>query len=121
MLVRAAVFKEIGLLDEDYFLYWEDADFSIRARRAGFKNIVVTGAWVYHFEKSEQEKKNKTYWLVVSGLIFFKKNAPVIAGPWLWVYIILRRTKNWLDVVLKRNELAPTVQRAYRDFKKVKF
>jgi GT2 family glycosyltransferase len=120
MLVKAAVFKGIGLLDEDYFLYWEDADFSLRAKRAGFKNMVVAGAWVYHFEKSEGNLKNKTYWLVVSGLIFFKKNAPVILKPWFWGYVYLRRTKNWLDVLLKRNDLAPTVQKAYRDFKKIK-
>lgn len=121
MLVKASVFKEIGLLDEDYFLYWEDADFSVRAERAGFKNIIVTGSWVYHFEKSEANLKNKTYWLVVSGLIFFKKNTPAMLRPWIAGYIILRKTKNWLDVVFKRNELAPTVRKAYQDFKKTKF
>jgi GT2 family glycosyltransferase len=118
MLIKAAVFKRVGLLDEDYFLYWEDADFSVRTRRAGFKNIVVAGAWVYHFEKSESNLKNKTYWLVVSGLIFFKKNAPSALRPWFWAYVYLRRAKNWLDIIFKRNELAPTVQKAYRDFKK---
>ncbi|MFA6383564.1 MAG: glycosyltransferase family 2 protein [Parcubacteria group bacterium] len=121
MLIKAAVFKEIGLLDEDYFLYWEDADFSWRAKRAGFKNIVVAGSWVYHFEKSEQEKKNKIYWLVVSGLIFFKKNTPGLLIPWIAIYTVLRKIKNWTDVVFKRNELAPVVQKAYKDFKNAKF
>lgn len=121
MLVKKAVFKEIGLLDEDFFLYYEDADFSLRAKKAGFKSIVVTGSWVYHFEKSELGKKNKTYWLVVSGLIFFRKNTPLLLKPWINAYTFFRQIKNWLDVVFKRNELAPTVQKAYQDFKKAKF
>lgn len=121
MLVQADVFKKIGLLDEDYFLYWEDADFSVRAKRAGFKQVVVSGSWVYHFEKSEQEKKNKIYWLVVSGLLFFKKNTPLMLRPWIVTYIAARKIKNWLDVLTKRNEMAPVVQKAYKDFKNAKF
>jgi len=121
MLVRAAVFKEVGLLDEDFFLYWEDTDFSVRVRRSGFKIKVVSGAWVYHFEKSEQNLKQKTYWLVISGLIFFKKNTSSTLKPWIVGYVILRRIKNWADVVFERNELAPIVQKAYQDFKKEKF
>jgi GT2 family glycosyltransferase len=35
LLVRSDVFREIGLLDETYFMYFEDADFSARLRRAG--------------------------------------------------------------------------------------
>jgi len=118
MLVRATVFKKIGLLDEDYFLYWEDTDFSLRSRRAGFKNIVVTGSWIYHFEKSEARPKQKTYWLVVSGLIFFQKNTPAILWPWIKFYIELRKLKNKVDLKFKRNELAETVCKAYADYNK---
>lgn len=117
MLIRAAVFKEIGLLDEDFFLYWEDADFSLRARQAGFKNIVVSGSWAYHFEKSEGNLKQKTYWLVISGLIFFQKNTPIFLKPWIKAYIMLRKLKNKIDLKFKRNELAEIVQKAYKDYK----
>lgn len=120
MLIKSSVFKKIGLLDEDFFLYWEDVDFSFRARQAGFRAMVVTASWVYHFEKSEQTLKNKAYWLVVSGLIFFKKNTPVLLRPWVAGYIIARKIKNWMDVAFRRNELAPVVQKAYKDFKNAK-
>ncbi len=121
MLARSEVFKKIGLLDEDYFLYWEDADFSARAGKSGFKNIVVSGSWVYHFEKSEETQKNKTYWLVVSGLIFFKKNSNFLRKLWGSCFLFLRKMKNRYDLFLKKNELAPTVRRAYKDFKNAKF
>jgi GT2 family glycosyltransferase len=118
MLVRATVFKEIGLFDEDFFLYWEDADFSHRANKAGFKNMIVTGSWVYHFEQSEKYQANKVYWLVVSGLIFFKKNTPFWLRPWIKIYIIGRKTKNWWDNRFRKNEITGMVKRAYIDFKR---
>src|SRR5690606_34731910 len=82
MLIKARVFKEVGLFDEDFFLYWEDADFCLRAKKEHFKNTVVSAGWVYHAEKSEKKNKNKIYWLVLSGLIFFRKNTPFFLRPW---------------------------------------
>ena len=118
MLVRADVFKKIGLFDEDFFLYWEDADFSFRSKKAGFKNVVVSSSWVYHAEKSEEHKIIKTYWLVLSGLIFFKKNAKLPVKLWLFVYMNLRKIKNWLQIALYGDETAKIVKKAYLDFKK---
>jgi GT2 family glycosyltransferase len=37
MLIRRAVFESIGLLDEGYFLYFEEVDYCLRAARAGWK------------------------------------------------------------------------------------
>lgn len=121
MLVKADVFNEIGLFDEDYFLYWEDVDFSLRSRRAGFKNIVVANSWVYHWEKSEIKKKQKIYWLVISGLIFFKKNTPKILKFWIKLYTALRKIKNKIDVRFRKSEIAEAVYKAYKDFKYAKF
>ena len=118
MLIRAEVFAKIGLLDEDFFLYFEDTDFSLRARQAGFSNLLVREATVRHFEKSEKNKKNKVYWLVLSGLIFFQKNAPNYLKLWHWFYLLLRRTKNWLDLRRDKNDvIALAVRKAYGDFK----
>lgn len=121
MFIRKDVFKKIGLFDEDFFLYWEDADFTVRARRAGFKTVIVSHSWVYHFEQSEKHPETKTYWLVVSGLLFFQKNAPAWLKPWIVIYVFLRKLKNRKDVFLKTNALAPIVKRAYQDFERAKF
>jgi hypothetical protein len=48
MLVRRRVFEDIGLLPEEYFLYFEETDFCVRAARAGWKVAVDTGARVVH-------------------------------------------------------------------------
>jgi hypothetical protein len=118
MLITKKVFKKIGLLDEDFFLYWEDADFSVRARKAGFRCVVVSDSKVNHYEKSEGNKENKVYWLVVSGLMFFKKNSPRWLSLWISGYVLLRKIKNFMDRKLGKNNLAMSVGKAYRDFKK---
>jgi GT2 family glycosyltransferase len=48
LLVRVAAVRDIGLLDERYFLYFEDADWSIRAARGGWTNAVVLQARAWH-------------------------------------------------------------------------
>ena len=48
MLVRRAVFEEVGLLDEAYFFYYEDADLCLRARAAGWRLAVAPDARVAH-------------------------------------------------------------------------
>ncbi|MCL4397664.1 glycosyltransferase family 2 protein [Patescibacteria group bacterium] len=48
MLVTREVFEKIGLLDEKYFLYFEESDFCLRALRAGFELWYVPTAVVWH-------------------------------------------------------------------------
>ena len=47
-IVRREVFEKIGYLDDSFFLYWEDADFSERARKAGFKVVYYPGTHLWH-------------------------------------------------------------------------
>ncbi|MFZ2188479.1 MAG: glycosyltransferase family 2 protein [Candidatus Moraniibacteriota bacterium] len=120
MLVRAEVFARIGLLDEDFFLYWEDVDFSVRAKKAGYSFVVVANSHIYHLEKSEMNRPKKVYWLVLSGLLFFRKNTPAHLSLRVFAYTILRRMKNWNDVRKNKTEMNLAVRRAYWDFKNVK-
>jgi GT2 family glycosyltransferase/glycosyltransferase involved in cell wall biosynthesis len=48
MLVRRAVFESAGLFDEDYFFSFEDIDFCLRARAAGFDALCTSDALAYH-------------------------------------------------------------------------
>jgi GT2 family glycosyltransferase len=47
-LYRKDMFDEIGLFDEDFFLYMEDVDLAFRGRLAGWKCMFIPGAVVYH-------------------------------------------------------------------------
>ncbi len=48
-LYRKEMLDEIGLFDEDFFLYMEDVDLAFRAKLAGWKCIYVPKAVVYHY------------------------------------------------------------------------
>ena len=48
MLVRTAVFEQIGGFDEGFFLYFEEIDFCRRAKRAGWKSYSVVTAPLTH-------------------------------------------------------------------------
>jgi GT2 family glycosyltransferase len=48
MLVRAEVCRDVGLMDERYFLTWEEVDWCARARRAGWRSLVVGRARARH-------------------------------------------------------------------------
>jgi GT2 family glycosyltransferase/glycosyltransferase involved in cell wall biosynthesis len=48
MLVRRAVFEQVGLLDDAYFFSFEDLDLCLRARAAGWATVLAGQALVYH-------------------------------------------------------------------------
>ncbi|NQU16568.1 MAG: glycosyltransferase family 2 protein [Candidatus Saganbacteria bacterium] len=48
IMIRRLVFDKIGLLDADYYHSHEDADFCLRAKKAGFRCSYVPTSMVYH-------------------------------------------------------------------------
>lgn len=48
LFTKKEVFDKIGFFDENYFLYYEDSDFCMRAKKAGFKILYIPEALVYH-------------------------------------------------------------------------
>jgi len=48
MLIKKEVFENIGLFDDKYFLYYEDSDLSMRARRKDFKIMYVSSSVIWH-------------------------------------------------------------------------
>jgi N-acetylglucosaminyl-diphospho-decaprenol L-rhamnosyltransferase len=48
MIVRREVFDDVGLMDAEYFLYFEEADFCLNARRAGWPCWYVPASRVTH-------------------------------------------------------------------------
>ncbi len=59
-LYRVAMMREVGLMDEDFFAYYEDVDLSFRAQLHGWKVIYVPESRVYH-EMSVTGRKIKGF------------------------------------------------------------
>ena len=81
MMVRRQVFEDIGLFDTGYFLYFEEADFCLNARRAGWQCWYVNGSRVMHYAGSSTgvnspsgpRSRRPRYWFA-SRHRYFRKN-----------------------------------------------
>ena len=59
VLVRAEVFKDIGLMDDGYFMYFEDVAFAYHAQQAGWKVLNVPDAHVVHLRGGSSPLKSQ--------------------------------------------------------------
>ena len=77
MLFRRSVFNTVGLLDESYFLYNEENDICLRARRAGWKIVFYPISIVFHIGGSSTSQREIADTVVVacykSNVYFYKK------------------------------------------------
>jgi GT2 family glycosyltransferase len=76
MMIRRNVLEQVGLLDEDYFMYGEDIDLSYQINKAGYKNYYFPETNIIHF-KGESTKKGSLNYVKMfyqAMLIFFDKN-----------------------------------------------
>ena len=76
MLMRKKVLDEIGLLDEDFFMYGEDIDLSYRIIKAGYKNYYFPETRIIHY-KGESTKRSSVNYVFVfynAMIIFAKKH-----------------------------------------------
>lgn len=78
-LYRRAMLDEIGLFDEDFFMYAEDADLNWRAQRAGWTCLYVPTARVRHVASatSIEGSRFKAYHLGRNKIWLLIKNVPV--------------------------------------------
>lgn len=80
-LVRREVIDQVGLLDEDYFMYGEDLDWSYRIKKAGWKIMYNPLVKITHFKKQsgreneDQELKKETQRHFYETMkLFYKKH-----------------------------------------------
>ena len=70
MMIRRQVFDQIGLLDEGYFMYFEETDFCFRAKRAGWEVWYVPTSRIIHLVgqssgvtgEKRRAKRRPQYW-----------------------------------------------------------
>lgn len=81
MLVRRQVFEQIGLFDERYFMYFEDADFCRRARDAGFQVWCVPQARMWHkiSATAQRDRPLNRYHRALNQVRFYHEHPH---GPW---------------------------------------
>ncbi len=91
VMCRTTDLKEAGLMDENYFLYYEELDWCEKFKRIG-KGIYFTGkTFVYHKESVSVGKDSaiKTYFLTRNRMLFIRKNTSLLNTIGFSIYYIL--------------------------------
>jgi len=78
MMIRREVFADVGEFDETFFLYFEETDFCLRAKKAGWSTHYVRGSAVAHIGSvstglKDNRRRMPQYWFD-SRHHYFKKN-----------------------------------------------
>jgi len=78
-LIKSSVFKMVGNFQAIYNLYFEETDFNVRARKKGFRVVVVKDAKVWHKTASTMNKfiLRRAYLLVRNLFLFELLNAKI--------------------------------------------
>ena len=118
MLVRREAFERIGLLDENSFLYCEDADFCRRAARVGFRRILVLGSKIYHKvgRSVGVESALARYHSTRSRVYFHRKHYSLPAhASFLFIFSLSRWFKGCCWLLQGRPDLAGAALRGLWD------
>ena len=82
LFASAEIFEEVGLLEPDYFLYWEEADFCMRAHEEGYHVLYCPEALIYHKVSASMVggKPHGQYYWWRNRLLWMKRHHKLPSG-----------------------------------------
>lgn len=96
LLLRRSALEQVGLLDERFFVYFEEVDLCLRLRRGGWKVLFVPSAQVQHHGgySARQVLREATLYRYRSLCAFYRKHYPawhlMVLKPVIGAAAILR-------------------------------
>ena len=116
MMVRRHAVEQVGLLDENYFLFFEETDWCYRMKKLGWRIYHVPYAKVFHFQgkSAEQDKKRSKVEYFRSRYYFFKKNR----GKVQWFTLLIWRMLGLLLELIYRTVMCSFTFFEHKKWKK---
>lgn len=121
LLIHKDVFDEVGLMDEKYFMYYDDIDFVVRANKLGYKIWYEASAKLWHKVNSSSggsESKTAVYYANRNRLYFiykfYKSKVKVLS------YYYLTRVVRYIKYCFKSKELSKVLKKSVIDYKNKK-
>lgn len=120
LLIKREVIEKIGVLADDYFLYYEDTDYSLRAKNAQYKVVYVPKSKIYHkiSQSTKPGSASYIYYHTRNGLVLARRNSSVLNKMILFLYCIYLFLKQIIKIVFisSKREWAFAVLKAEKDF-----
>ena len=94
MLIRVSLFREIGLFDVGFFLFYEDADFCRRVRDHGYRIICDGNTIIYHKANLSTGKDRSLPVGLARNRVRFYRRYRHGPSPWL-TYLVIAGVALW--------------------------
>jgi GT2 family glycosyltransferase len=90
MIIKKDLVESIGILPEEYFLYFEESDFCMKAKKLGYKVLFTPKTYVYHKVSTSIKYMSNTYvyYMVRNFRIFADKYVKIYYKPIFYLYYI---------------------------------
>jgi GT2 family glycosyltransferase len=97
IMVRRQVIEQVGAIDERYFYYWEETEWCLRARRAGWQIWIAPQAKMWHkgVQRNYQPGPNITYYATRNRLLTLSKHRAPLSARASTLAGILRTLAAW--------------------------
>jgi len=106
LLVSRADFDRIGGMDERFFLYGEDAEFSLRAARFGMRPVIVPEAAIVHAVGASTGARGRKMTMVLAGKVTLLRSAwsPLRARVGVGMLVAGVRLRAGLETLTRRRD-----------------
>lgn len=104
MMCRRATLEKVGLMAENYFLYYEELDWCEQFLKAGLKVWFTGKAKIYHKESMSVGKESaiKTYFMTRNRMLFIRRNTGYLNTFFFSLYYVgIACTKQIISYVVK--------------------
>ncbi len=125
-LIKRETIEKIGLMNENFFLYYEDTEWSLRARKNGYKIIYEPNSHIWHkVSRSVMPKSNPAvyYYHIRNALLLSKLRAPkiILAGICAWSAACCLKQIFKIIFLPQKREISKNIIKGIKDFYAGKF
>ncbi len=100
-IIKSSIIKEIGMLDEDYFAYYEESDFCLRVKRMGLLIAFIPNSKILHKVGKSTTNAKRFYLRTRNKLLFYSKYSKKSD----YIFIYLKIIKKCFRTILSKKTL----------------
>lgn len=120
MLVSKDVLRTVGLMTEDYFLYYEETDWCVKIRKKGYRLVIEPKSLIYHKISSSTQKISNivSYYYDRNSYFFIVDNYPLLNQLYMFIHKRIFLGLKYIKFSLKKDTVKCSyIKRAYRSIR----